>query len=149
MERYHALRDGVSEDDSLRTDIDVILGRASSALRLARQAPETASADAVLARHAAEAAAAVRQAAPPPAAAPTPGPAAEEPEPAERAAARRRRPTGRRTRRGPRFGGRARPTRPTRPRAGPTTRCAPPHPARAASRARRRSSTSSWRARSA
>jgi tetratricopeptide (TPR) repeat protein len=61
MERYHALRDGVTEDDSLRTDIDVILGRASSALRLARQAPETANADAVLARHAAEAAAAVRQ----------------------------------------------------------------------------------------
>ena len=62
MERYHALRDGVAEDDALRTDIDVILGRASSALRLARQAPETANADAVLARHAAEAAAAVRQA---------------------------------------------------------------------------------------
>jgi tetratricopeptide (TPR) repeat protein len=62
MERYHALRDGVAEDDSLRTDIDVILGRAASALRLARQAPETASADAVLARHAAEAEAAVRQA---------------------------------------------------------------------------------------
>jgi len=61
MERYHALRDGVAEDDSLRTDIDVILGRASSALRLARQAPETASAEALLARHAAEAAAAVRQ----------------------------------------------------------------------------------------
>ena len=58
MERYHALRDGVAESDALRTDIDVILGRASSALRLARQAPETASADAVLARHAAEAAAA-------------------------------------------------------------------------------------------
>jgi tetratricopeptide (TPR) repeat protein len=65
MERYHALRDGVSEDDSLRTDIDVILGRASSALRLARQAPETASAEAVLARHATEAAAAIRQAEPP------------------------------------------------------------------------------------
>jgi tetratricopeptide (TPR) repeat protein len=62
MERYHALRDGVAEDDALRTDIDVILGRASSALRLARQAPETASAEAVLARHAAEAAAAVREA---------------------------------------------------------------------------------------
>jgi tetratricopeptide (TPR) repeat protein len=66
MERYHALRDGVAEDDSLRTDIDVILGRASSALRLARQAPETASAEAVLARHAAEAAAAARQSTPPP-----------------------------------------------------------------------------------
>jgi tetratricopeptide (TPR) repeat protein len=64
MERYHALRDGVSADDSLRTDIDVILGRASSALRLARQAPETASADSVLARHAAEAAAVVDQAPP-------------------------------------------------------------------------------------
>lgn len=84
MERYHALRDGVSEDDSLRTDIDVILGRASSALRLARQAPETASAETVLARYAAEAAAAVRQAAPPPVAAP--GPAAEAPEPAARPA---------------------------------------------------------------
>ncbi|HYN02412.1 MAG TPA: DUF4388 domain-containing protein [Vicinamibacteria bacterium] len=83
MERYHALRDGVSEDDSLRTDIDVILGRASSALRLARQAPEAASADAVLARHAVEAEAALRQAVPPPVAAPTPDPVAEEPEPEE------------------------------------------------------------------
>jgi len=62
MERYHALRDGVAENDPLRTDIDVILGRASSALRLARAAPDTADADAVLARHAAEASAAVRQA---------------------------------------------------------------------------------------
>jgi hypothetical protein len=66
MERYHALRDGVSEDDALRTDIDVILGRASSALRLARQAPEAASADTVLARHAAEAASAIRQTTAPP-----------------------------------------------------------------------------------
>ena len=85
MVRYHALRDGVSEDDSLRTDIDVILGRASSALRLARQAPETASADAVLARHAVEAEAALRQAVPPSVAAPTLGPPAEEPEPEEAA----------------------------------------------------------------
>jgi tetratricopeptide (TPR) repeat protein len=92
MERYHALRDGVSEDDSLRTDIDVILGRAFSALRLARQAPETASADAVLARHAVEAAAALRQAAPPPATAPAPGPAAEKPEPAAHPAAPADRP---------------------------------------------------------
>jgi tetratricopeptide (TPR) repeat protein len=46
MERYHALRDGVAEDDSLRTDIDVILGRASAALRLARQAPQSTVADA-------------------------------------------------------------------------------------------------------
>jgi tetratricopeptide (TPR) repeat protein len=61
MERYHALRDGVGPDDALLTDIDVILGRASSALRLARQAPKTAVAEAVLKRHAAEAAAAVQQ----------------------------------------------------------------------------------------
>jgi tetratricopeptide (TPR) repeat protein len=90
MERYHALRDGVSEDDSLRTDIDAILGRASSALRLARQAPETASADAVLTRHAAEAAAALRLAAPLSATAPGPGP--EKPEPAARPAAPADRP---------------------------------------------------------
>jgi tetratricopeptide (TPR) repeat protein len=83
MERYHALRDGVAEDDPLRTDIDVILGRASSALRLARQAPETASAEAVLARHAAEAAAALRVAATPPVPAPEPA----TPLPAEPAAA--------------------------------------------------------------
>jgi len=89
MERYHALRDGVAEDDSLRTDIDVILGRASSALRLARQAPETASAEALLARYASEAAQAVSKAEPPaeapqaPAAPPTPQPPAEA-APAER-----------------------------------------------------------------
>jgi hypothetical protein len=70
MERYHALSEGVSPDDTIRTDIDVILGRASSALRLARQAPETAIAEAVLKRHAAEAAAAVKRGAPP-----TPAPA--------------------------------------------------------------------------
>jgi tetratricopeptide (TPR) repeat protein len=66
MERYHALRDSVTEDDPVRTDIDVILGRASAALRVARLAPETADADAVLARHAQEAAEALRQAAAPP-----------------------------------------------------------------------------------
>ncbi len=63
MERYHALRDGVEEDDPLRTDIDVVLGRASAALRVARQAEETADAEAVLARHAREAAEAISQAA--------------------------------------------------------------------------------------
>jgi tetratricopeptide (TPR) repeat protein len=41
MERYHALRDAVEESDALRKDIEVILGRASSALRLTRQAPDT------------------------------------------------------------------------------------------------------------
>jgi hypothetical protein len=83
MERYHALRDGVASDDPLRTEIDVILGRASSALRLARQAPETAIAEAVLKRHAAEAAAAVEKAAPPAA---RPQPAAPGPAPGARRA---------------------------------------------------------------
>lgn len=36
MERYHALRDALGDDD-LRTDLEVILGRASAMLRLARQ----------------------------------------------------------------------------------------------------------------
>ena len=67
MERYHALRDGLSADDAIRNDIDVILGRASAAMRLARSAPETANAEAVLKRHAAEAAAAVQRAPRPPA----------------------------------------------------------------------------------
>jgi tetratricopeptide (TPR) repeat protein len=124
MERYHALRDGVAEDDALRTDIDVILGRASSALRLARQAPETASAEALLARHAAEAAAAVRQAEPPaavrqpPAAPPTPPPPAAPPAPAERPREQTRPPIGE-----------ARPYEPTRPPFGgpdDSMRTAPP-----------------------
>jgi tetratricopeptide (TPR) repeat protein len=46
MERYHALREAAG-DDALRTDIDVVLGRASSMLRLARQAPASAAAPAV------------------------------------------------------------------------------------------------------
>jgi len=66
MERYHALREAIAEDDAVRTDIDVILGRASSALRVARQAPGVSDADTLLARHAAEAAAAARQASAPP-----------------------------------------------------------------------------------
>ena len=56
MERYHALRDAVEEADSLRKDIDVILGRASSALRLAKQAPGAAPAATAAARRAAQAA---------------------------------------------------------------------------------------------
>jgi tetratricopeptide (TPR) repeat protein len=87
MERYHALRDGLSADDAIRNDIDVILGRASAAMRLARSAPETANAEAVLKRHAAEAAAAVQRAPRPPsvlvpqpvASAGTPAPAAPPP----------------------------------------------------------------------
>jgi len=89
MERYHALRDGLSADDAIRNDIDVILGRASAAMRLARSAPETANAEAVLKRHAAEAAAAVQRAPRPPsvlvpqpvASSATPAPAAPPPGP--------------------------------------------------------------------
>ncbi len=39
MERYHALLDAVGDDEALKTDIELILGRASTMLRLARQAP--------------------------------------------------------------------------------------------------------------
>jgi Flp pilus assembly protein TadD len=39
MERYHSLLEAVGDDDELKTDIELILGRASSMLRLARQAP--------------------------------------------------------------------------------------------------------------
>jgi tetratricopeptide (TPR) repeat protein len=39
MERYHALRDALGDDD-LRTDLEVILGRASAMLRLAKQGQE-------------------------------------------------------------------------------------------------------------
>jgi tetratricopeptide (TPR) repeat protein len=38
MERYHALLDAVGDDAELKTDIELVLGRASSMLRLARQA---------------------------------------------------------------------------------------------------------------
>jgi tetratricopeptide (TPR) repeat protein len=37
MERYHSLLDAVGDDQDLKTDIELILGRASSMLRLARQ----------------------------------------------------------------------------------------------------------------
>jgi tetratricopeptide (TPR) repeat protein len=72
MERYHALRDAIAEDDVIRTEIDVILGRASSALRVARQAPGVSDADTPMARHAAAAAAAARQSSAPSAAVPAP-----------------------------------------------------------------------------
>jgi tetratricopeptide (TPR) repeat protein len=42
MERYHALLDAVGDDAELKTDIELVLGRASSMLRLARQG-DTAS----------------------------------------------------------------------------------------------------------
>jgi hypothetical protein len=40
MERYHSLLDAAGSDEHLKTDLEVILGRASAMLRLARQAPE-------------------------------------------------------------------------------------------------------------
>jgi hypothetical protein len=54
MERYHALRDAVEESDALRKDIEVILGRASSALRLTRQAPDTGPTETATGRRARE-----------------------------------------------------------------------------------------------
>jgi tetratricopeptide (TPR) repeat protein len=59
IERYGALRDGVEEDDPLRGDIEVVLGRASSALRLAKQAPRSEPAETAAARRAHEEAASV------------------------------------------------------------------------------------------
>ncbi len=44
MERYHALRDALGDDD-LRTDLEVILGRASAMLRLARQGQDAGEDD--------------------------------------------------------------------------------------------------------
>jgi tetratricopeptide (TPR) repeat protein len=52
IERYKELRDAVEEGDLLRKDIDAILSRASSALRLAREAPETAPAETAAGRRA-------------------------------------------------------------------------------------------------
>ena len=42
MERYHSLLDVAGDDEQLRNDLEVILGRASAMLRLARQAPAPA-----------------------------------------------------------------------------------------------------------
>jgi Flp pilus assembly protein TadD len=39
MERYHSMREAAGEDEHLKTDIEVVLGRASAMLRLARQQP--------------------------------------------------------------------------------------------------------------
>jgi len=46
MERYHALLDAVGDDAKLKTDIEVILGRASAMLRLARLTADAAPAPA-------------------------------------------------------------------------------------------------------
>jgi len=37
MERYHALREAVGNEETLQTDIEIIIGRASAMLRLAKQ----------------------------------------------------------------------------------------------------------------
>lgn len=42
MDRYHALLEAVGEDEGLKTDIELILGRALSMLRLVKQAPAPA-----------------------------------------------------------------------------------------------------------
>jgi tetratricopeptide (TPR) repeat protein len=42
MDRYHALLEAVAEDEGLKTDIELILGRALSMLRLVKQAPAPA-----------------------------------------------------------------------------------------------------------
>jgi tetratricopeptide (TPR) repeat protein len=86
MERYHALRDAVEESDALRKDLEVILGRASSALRLTRMAPDTSPAETATGRRAREEATAAMAstgpgfaAAPPPGVVATPPPTAGAP----------------------------------------------------------------------
>jgi tetratricopeptide (TPR) repeat protein len=75
MEHYHSLLDAAGDDASLKTDIEVVLGRASSMLRLARQATPAAA-------PAAPPAAAPRAAAPPAAAPPAAAPRVSAPPPA-------------------------------------------------------------------
>jgi tetratricopeptide (TPR) repeat protein len=43
MERYHSLLDAAGDDEALKTDLEVILGRASAMLRLAKQDPAEAA----------------------------------------------------------------------------------------------------------
>ena len=59
MERYHSLLDAAGDDEALKTDLEVILGRASAMLRLARQEPEPAAPPAPAAAEAPAAAAPV------------------------------------------------------------------------------------------
>jgi tetratricopeptide (TPR) repeat protein len=66
MEHYHSLLDAAGDDAQLKTDIEVVLGRASSMLRLARQATPAAPPPAAAPRPAAPRAAAP-PAVPPPA----------------------------------------------------------------------------------
>ena len=55
MEHYHSLLDAAGDDAQLKTDIEVVLGRASSMLRLARQSGPAAPAPPAAARPAAPA----------------------------------------------------------------------------------------------
>src|SRR5262245_48567821 len=81
MERYHALREAIGDDDQLKTDIEVILGRASAMLRLARQSAAPPRATAAAAKAPPRGAPApIALAAEPPAEAAAPPPAVEEEE---------------------------------------------------------------------
>ncbi len=90
MERYHALLEAVGDDQALRTDIELILGRASTMLRLARTTPAVAAATPPAPASAAAVPAALPSVSQPlPALAPavvTPAPAAASPPPASEAA---------------------------------------------------------------
>jgi tetratricopeptide (TPR) repeat protein len=70
MERYHALREAVGDDELIKTDIEVIIGRASAMLRLTRQAPPQ-SKPPLLPKASAPPPIALRKPAPPAAAAPS------------------------------------------------------------------------------
>jgi tetratricopeptide (TPR) repeat protein len=79
MERYHALRDAVEGDEDLKTDIELILGRAASVLRLAKGTPEPAAAPASRAAKPAPAPQPETEPAAPPPPNPAPAPASEAP----------------------------------------------------------------------
>src|SRR5262245_5832723 len=80
MERYHALLEAVGDDSTLRTDIELVLGRASTMLRLARTAPAPQAPEAKAEARPEPAPAA---AAPPPAASPPVAQTATESGPAQ------------------------------------------------------------------
>jgi tetratricopeptide (TPR) repeat protein len=83
MERYHALREAIGEDEQLKTDIEVILGRASAMLRLARQSPTPTPGAAPSESDAASGTRSTPRAAPPPVAAAGAPPAEASAPPAE------------------------------------------------------------------
>lgn len=94
MEHYHSLLDAAGDDEQLKTDIEVVLGRASSMLRLARQATPAPVATVVERAAVAPAAPArppdtppVEAARPEPAATPAPPTVAETPPPPPSASA--------------------------------------------------------------